>query len=171
MLVNWVVCLNWLVLAIIIFLSIGKAQIPSAGQSGVVEKSLRKSQPKVIIPAKGEIPNITIKDSRKLEYAGAGPSFFVWKIEIEGNTLFDNETLAPLVDIKKGIVKTLGVWALYAQEITAYYNSKGYILARAFPATGDQGWRCQVEGCRRKGGGCECPGNQKAQELRFCQTS
>ena len=124
----WVVCLNWLVLAIIIFPSIAKAQVPSAGQSGVVEKSLRKSQPRVIIPAKGEIPNITIKDSRKLEDAGAGPSFFVRKIEIEGNTLFDNETLAPLVDIKEGIEMTLGVLALYAQEITAYITRKATFL-------------------------------------------
>ncbi len=129
---NHVFFLIWFALAIIIFPSLVGAQVPSAGQSGVVEKSLRKSQPKVKIPAKGEIPNITIKDSRKLEDAGAGPSFFVSRIEIEGNTLFDDETLAPLVDIQEGIEMTLGVLALYAQEITAYYNSEGYILARAF---------------------------------------
>ena len=123
--------LHWFVLALIIP-SLASAQIPSSGQSGVVEKSLRKSQPKLKIPAKGEIPNITIKDSRKLIDAGAGPSFFVRKIEIEGNTLFDDQTLAPLVEIKEGLEMTLGVLALYAQEVSAYYNSEGYILARAF---------------------------------------
>jgi len=133
--VNWVhpiFFLIWLALVILFAPSITTAQVPFAGQSGVVEKSLRKSQPKVGIPAKGEIPNITIKDSRKLEDAGAGPSFFVSRIEIEGNTLFDDETLAPLVDIQDGLEMTLGVLALYAQEITAHYNSEGYILARAF---------------------------------------
>jgi len=112
--------------------SLVSAQIPSAGQSGIVEKSLLEGQPKVEAPAREEIPSITIEDSRKLQDAGAGPSFFVKRIEIEGNNLFDDETLAPIVDIKEGLDMTLGVLALYAQEITAFYNSKGYILTRAF---------------------------------------
>jgi len=128
----WYVLLIWFALAIVFFPSIARSQVPPAGQSGVVEKSLRKSQPRINIPAKGEIPNITIKDSRKLEDAGAGPSFFVSRIEIEGNTLIDDETLAPLVDIQEGLEMTLGVVSLYAQEVTAYYNSEGYILARAY---------------------------------------
>lgn len=124
--------LIWFALTLFVDPSLTGAQVPSAGQSGVVEKSLRKSQPKLNIPTEGEIPNITIKDSRKLEDAGAGPSFFVRRIEIEGNTLFDDETLAPLVEIREGLEMTLGVLALYAQEVTSYYNSEGYILARSF---------------------------------------
>ncbi len=119
-------------LGALILPSMAIAQVPSSGQSGVVEKSLRKSQPKVLIPAEGEIPNITIKDSRKLIDAGAGPSFFVRRIEIAGNSLFDDETLAPLVEINGGLEMTLGVLALYAQEVTSFYNSEGYILTRAF---------------------------------------
>ena len=108
------------------------AQVPSAGQSGVIEKSLRKSRPQFEQPTAQEIPKITIQDSRQLKDAGAGPSFVVKRIEIEGNTLFDDETLAPLVDIKEGLEMTLGVVALYAQEVSSYYNSRGYILTRAY---------------------------------------
>ncbi|MFQ5451182.1 MAG: ShlB/FhaC/HecB family hemolysin secretion/activation protein [Nitrospinaceae bacterium] len=98
----------------------------------MIEKSLRKSRPQFQPPPEEELPVIKIEDSRKLVDAGAGPSFFVKKIEIEGNTLFDDETLAPLVDIGEGLEMTLGVLSLYAGEVTAFYGQRGYILARAY---------------------------------------
>lgn len=106
--------------------------LPSAVQPGVIEKSLRQSRPIYKPPVPDIIPDITIEDSSKMEDAGAGPSFFVQKIEIEGNTLISNEILEPLVDLKGGMELSLGILNLYAHEITAYYTSRGYILARAF---------------------------------------
>jgi hemolysin activation/secretion protein len=78
-----------------------------------------------------EDPN-TLKDSRKLKDPGKGPAFFVNKIILEGNSIFDDKTLAPLVDIGEGSDMTLGILSLYSQEIRAYYASRGFILARAY---------------------------------------
>ncbi len=110
------------------------AQLNSAiGESGLSEKTLRKSQPKPLVPPEFSNANIqVIEDSRNIIDPGDGPSFFVKKIILEGNTLFDNETLAPIVDVGEGIDATLGILALYAQEVTAYYSAKGYILTQAY---------------------------------------
>jgi len=111
------------------------AQTSSApiGESGLSQKTLRQSQPKPLVPP--EFSNADIKiieDSRDIIDPGDGPSFFVKKIELEGNTLFDNKTLAPIVDLGEGIDATLGILALYAQEVTAYYSAKGFILTEAY---------------------------------------
>jgi hemolysin activation/secretion protein len=108
------------------------AQIPSAGESGVIEKSIRDSRPRYKPPVQEKIPDITIEDNRKLKDGGAGPSFFVRKILIRGNTLIDDEDLASLVELNGGTEMTLGILGLYANEITGFYNSKGYILTRAY---------------------------------------
>ena len=108
------------------------AQIPSAGESGVIEKSIRDSRPRYKPPVQEKIPDITIEDNRKLKDGGAGPSFFVRKILIQGNTLIDDEDLASLVELNGGTEMTLGILGLYANEITGFYNSKGYILTRAY---------------------------------------
>lgn len=106
--------------------------IPQAGQSGIIEKSLRQSRPEIKAFPEEEQPAIIIEDSRTVVDPGAGPSFFVKKIEIEGNTLFDDETLAPMVDVGEGMDLTLGILSLMAQEITAHYASRGYFLSRAY---------------------------------------
>jgi len=111
------------------------AQLGSApiGESGLSEKALRKSQPKPLIPPAFSSADIkVIEDSRNIIDPGDGPSFFVKKIELEGNTLFSNEILEPIVDVGEGIDATLGILALYAQEVTAYYSAKGYILTEAY---------------------------------------
>jgi hemolysin activation/secretion protein len=110
----------------------GQATVPSEGKAGVIEKSLRKSRPQFKPPAEEELPEITIKDSRTLEDPGAGPSFKVKRIEVEGNTLINDEMLVPLVEIGEGMEMTLGILTLYANEVTAFYNSKGYFLTRAY---------------------------------------
>jgi len=113
--------------------ALAKGPVPPAGESGLSEKALRQSQPESKKFPKAERPVIILKDSRNLKEAGAGPSFFVRRIEIEGNTLFDDKTLAPMVDVgREGMEMTLGVLALMAQEITAYYVSEGYFLTRAY---------------------------------------
>ncbi len=108
--------------------------IPPAGEAGIAEKSLRQSQQKSFNPQIQENTEIiTIEDSRELVDPGAGPSFFVKKVKIEGNTLFDNETLDPIVDLgDEGIELTLGLLSLMAQEISAHYSQAGYFLAKAY---------------------------------------
>ncbi len=127
------------VLTFIIFLgwtapSAAQVVIPPAGEAGIAEKSLRQSQPKPFNPQlqeKAEI--ITIEDSRELVDPGAGPSFFVKKVKIEGNTLFSNEILDPIVDLgEEGLELTLGLLSLMAQEVSAHYSQEGYFLAKAY---------------------------------------
>ncbi len=105
--------------------------IPPAGEPGIQEKSLRESRP-TFKPPEEQIPDIQIEDSRTVKDAGEGPSFFVRKIVIEDNTLFDDGILSPIVDIGEGLELTLGILSLMAQEITAHYSQEGYILARAY---------------------------------------
>ncbi|MDP6626102.1 MAG: POTRA domain-containing protein, partial [Nitrospinota bacterium] len=107
------------------------ADIPSAGDSGLTEKLLRQSRPPSKPPEK-EKPEIIIRDSRTLKDPGAGPAFLVKRIVIEGNTIFDNETLAPMVDVGEGMELTLGILSLMASEVTAYYSSRGYFLTRVY---------------------------------------
>ncbi len=76
--------------------------------------------------------NNVINDGRKVKDPGAGPTFFVRAIDIQGNTVFSDGVLAPIVDVGEGLDMTLGVLNLYSQEIRAYYLSRGYFLAKAF---------------------------------------
>ncbi|MBI4384669.1 MAG: ShlB/FhaC/HecB family hemolysin secretion/activation protein [Nitrospinae bacterium] len=105
--------------------------IPDAGKSGVAEKFLEKP-PQILPPAQTKPPEIVIEDSRELEDAGAGPAFFVKRIDIEGNTIFDGQTLAPLVDVGDGMEITLGILTLMANEVSSFYASNGYFLTRAY---------------------------------------
>ncbi len=109
----------------------GQTNVPPAGESGVIEKSLRSSRPQFQSPEK-DISNIIKNDSRKVEDPGAGPRFFVEKIQVQGNTLFSDQELAPFVNLGGTVEVTLGVLTLIANEITAFYVSKGYILSFAY---------------------------------------
>jgi hemolysin activation/secretion protein len=112
---------------------IATAQVlPPAGQSGIIEKSLRDSQPQFQPPPEEEVPQIQIQDSRQVKDAGAGIGIVIRKIVTEGNTLIDDETLAPLVDVgEEGLEVTLGILALIANEVTAFYAEQGYFLTKA----------------------------------------
>lgn len=105
--------------------------IPDAGKSGVSEKFLVPA-PSLKPPEKPKPPVIIIEDSRELEDAGGGPSFFVKRIEISGNTIFSTKDLAPFTDIGDGMEMTLGLLMLMAQEISAFYSEKGYFLTQAY---------------------------------------
>ena len=111
----------------------GAGNIPPAGQSDLTDKLLRQSRPpdKSLLEKKKK-PEIVIKDSRKLKDPGSGPSFLVKAIEIEGNTIFDDETLGKIVDVGDGMELTLGILSLMAQEVKAHYASNGYILAKTY---------------------------------------
>jgi hemolysin activation/secretion protein len=113
-------------------ISFAQVQIPSAAESGISIKSLQKSQSQLSVAPKIETGQIIIKDSRKLIDPGEGPSYLVKKVEIEGNTLFDDKTLAPIIDIGGEMSMTLGIMSLIANEITAFYSKEGYFLAEAY---------------------------------------
>jgi hemolysin activation/secretion protein len=113
-------------------ISFAQVQIPSAAESGISIKSLQKSQSRLLVAPKTETGQIIIKDSRKLIDPGEGPSYLVKKVEIEGNTLFDDKTLAPIIDIGGEMSMTLGIMSLIANEITAFYSKEGYFLAEAY---------------------------------------
>ncbi len=120
-------CSVFLILGIFISPMIATAQVlPPAGQSGIIEKSLRDSQPQFQPPPEEEVPQIQIQDSRQVKDAGAGIGIVIRKIVTEGNTLIDDETLAPLVDVgEEGLEVTLGILALIANEVTAFLRRAG----------------------------------------------
>jgi hemolysin activation/secretion protein len=73
-----------------------------------------------------------INDGRKVKDPDAGSTFFVRLIKIQGNTIFSDGVLAPIIDVGEGLDMTLGVLNLYSQEVRAHYLSRGYFLAKAF---------------------------------------
>ncbi|NIQ03231.1 MAG: hypothetical protein GWM98_24925 [Nitrospinaceae bacterium] len=124
----------WTVAVVLVgFPSLVTAQVtvPPAGESGVGQKALEQSQPRFRAPAE-EQPDLSVEDSRKVVDPGEGPKFIVKKFVVEGNTLIDDETIAPLLDVGDGLEATLGVLHLIAQEITSLYAQEGYILSRAY---------------------------------------
>lgn len=108
--------------------------LPVWGQTdaGVIEKGLRQSRPDFQPPPEEVVPEIEVEDSRELIDAGAGPTFFVRKIQVTGNSLVSSDELAPLLDVGDGDDMTLGILTLFANEVAAAYAAKGYFLARAF---------------------------------------
>ena len=108
-----------------------QVSVPPAGKSGVGQKALEQSRPE-FQPPQEELHPLSIEDSRSVIDPGAGPRFIVKKIEVTGNTLVDDATLAPLLEVGDGMEVTLGILHLIAQEITSLYGMQGYILTRAF---------------------------------------
>jgi hemolysin activation/secretion protein len=63
---------------------------------------------------------------------GAGPRFIVKEFKVTGNTLIDDATLAPILEVGDGLEVTLGILHLIAQEINSEYATRGYVLTRAY---------------------------------------
>ena len=147
--------------------------LPVFGQStdpGVIEKSLRQSRPEFQPPPEEVIPGIEIEDSRELVDAGAGPTFFVRKIKITGNTLISSEELAPLLDVGEGDEMTLGILTLHANEVTSVYAARGYFLARAFiPAQKFKDGVVTLQVMEGKLGAIEVNENKKIASEQFLQ--
>ena len=108
-----------------------QVSVPPAGDSGVGQKALEQSRPE-FQPPKKDIPSLSIEDSRSVVDPGAGPRFIIKKIEVIGNTLIDDATLAPVLEVGDGMEVTLGILHLIAQEITSLYGLQGYVLTRAY---------------------------------------
>ncbi len=115
----------------VIFPSFLRAQVPPAGKSGVGLKALEQSRPEPPPPQEEFLP-LSIDDSRTVIDPGAGPKFIVKKIEVKGNTLIDDATLASILEVGDGLEVTLGILHLIAQEITSLYAMEGYILTRVY---------------------------------------
>ena len=107
------------------------AQVPPEADIGVIDKLLKQSREKPILPAQPKKPNI-VKDSRKLVDPGAGPSFKVQKIVLEGNTVFSQEILEPIIKLGGELELTLGILSLFAQEVNTFYAQNGYYLTKVF---------------------------------------
>ena len=114
------------------FTRLALAQVPLEGQSEVIEKSLRQSLPKEL-PPKPKAPKIINKSKPSPSKAPVtGPTFFIKKIKLTGNTVISDERLMPLVDLGEGKDVNLSILNAIADQITAVYATEGYLLARAF---------------------------------------
>ncbi len=141
-----------------------QVSVPPAGESGVGQKALEQSRPD-FQPPKEELPPLSIKDSRSVVDPGAGPRFIVKKIEVTGNTLVDDATLAAVLEVGDGLEVTLGILHLIAQEITSLYSTKGYILARAFvPEQEIENGTVTIQVVEGRLGKIEVTGNEKFEQ-------
>jgi hemolysin activation/secretion protein len=152
-----------------IFPSLLQAQVPlpPAGKSGVGQKALEQSRPESP-PPQEELPSLSIDDSRTVIDPGAGPRFIVKKIKVEGNTLINDATLAPILEVGDGLEVTLGILQLMAQEITSLYSMEGYILTRAYvPEQEIENGVVTIQVVEGKLGKVEVEGNQifKGEEI------
>ena len=109
-----------------------QAQVPLEGQSEVIEKSLRQSLPKEL-PPKPKAPKIINKSKPSPSKAPVtGPTFFIKKIKLTGNTVISDERLMPLVDLGEGKDVNLSILNAVANEVAAVYATEGYLLVRVF---------------------------------------
>ena len=114
------------------FTRLALAQVPLEGQSEVIEKSLRQSLPKEL-PPKPKAPKIINKSKPSPSEAPVtGPTFFIKKIKLTGNTVISDERLMPLVDLGEGKDVNLSILNAIANEVAAVYATEGYLLVRVF---------------------------------------
>lgn len=114
--------------AALLFPGLAHAQVPNAGQSMRDIETVRPSLPATTRP---EI-DITPAEATPAPVDDAGPRVTVHAFDIEGNTRFTTSQLTlPLADL---IGRDLGFGELQqaAARVTAYYRSRGYVLARAY---------------------------------------
>jgi hypothetical protein len=64
--------------------SLWAQQVPQNAESGLSERSLKRSRPFYKSPSVEESPEIVVPDSRKPIDPSKGPKFFVKKIEVGG---------------------------------------------------------------------------------------
>ena len=82
--------------------ALAQTKVPLEAQTDIIEKSLSQSPPKFEPPPEPEAPKIT-KESRPVpKDRVAGPTFFIKKIKLTGNTMISDKRLMPLVDLGEG---------------------------------------------------------------------
>lgn len=107
-------------LAALPVLALGQV-IPGAG---TMLQQVKPVQPSPAAPA-----TLTINPSNDAPMSSSAP-FPVKELRIQGNTLFDTETLHALVAQAEGKTMPLGQLEAEVGRIAAYYNSQGYPLVR-----------------------------------------
>ena len=58
------------------------------------------------------------------------PSYWVKKVTLEANIIFDDQTLAKIVDLGRGIKMTPGIMELLVDEVEGFYSSYGHFLVK-----------------------------------------
>lgn len=101
----------------------GGAIQPDAGRT-IQEIAPPPALPKPSVDINIQAPDVNISEA-------GGETVVVKKISIEGNTVFDNETLLTVLGETTGKSYDLAGLKQLANQITAYYRSQGYPFARA----------------------------------------
>ena len=109
------------------FTRLASAQVPLEAQSENIEKSLRQSLPKEF-PSDSKAPKIKNKTGPTGKAFAAGPTFFLKKIKLIGNSVISDERLMSLVDLGEGKDINLSMLNAMADKITAFYASEGLSL-------------------------------------------
>lgn len=103
-------------------------------QSGAGMKSSRRNAPFSAFM----ILILSLCFAGPMESAAQNPSakspFWTQRVAMEGNILFDDSTLARVVDLGGGITITPGMTELLVEEVKAFYASHGHFLVKVFPA-------------------------------------
>src|SRR3989338_242525 len=79
-----------------------------------------------------EKPEIVVEEKEEPEPKEEGPKFFVKKIRLEGNTVFSEEDLRPLISPFENKEQSFASLANLSAAITNTYRAKGYLTSRAY---------------------------------------
>ena len=70
---------------------------------------------------------VGVKDSNAKKRT---PNYWVKKVNLEANILFDDQILAKVVDLGKGMKMTPGIMGLLVDEVEGFYSSNGHFLVK-----------------------------------------
>jgi hemolysin activation/secretion protein len=104
------------------------AQVPGSAEPGLIQRNL---QPTVTRPDVSRAPLITVQEDKGAKELKGDISFVLKNIKLEGATQYGEEELKPIYADMLGQKITLGALNRVANDITAFYRNKGYILSRA----------------------------------------
>ncbi|MFZ4542262.1 MAG: ShlB/FhaC/HecB family hemolysin secretion/activation protein [Rickettsiales bacterium] len=101
--------------------------VPNTARPTTVERDNRIDS---VRPEVGGAPVISAP-TRERKKSGSGASFALKGIKIEGASVYGEKELGPIYADKIGTKLTLDDLNAVADDVTAYYRNKGYILTRA----------------------------------------
>jgi hemolysin activation/secretion protein len=105
--------------------------IPGAGTMLQQVQPSQPVQPSSAGPAVSAVPATALKINKDNDAStSSGVAFSVKVLQIQGNTLFDTETLQALVAQAEGQTMPLNQLEAQIASIAAYYSSQGYPLVR-----------------------------------------
>lgn len=139
-----------------------RVQVPSAGQA---IRDIEATQP-ALPPPTDDVQLDVPKAERSTSAADAsGVRLQVKAFVIEGNQVFSDQDLQPLLDDLRGRELDLDGLRDAAQRITAHYQQQGYLLARAFlPAQEIDGGVVRIEVMEGRYGRVELSNQSRARD-------